>query len=89
MLFKNNTIHRLNKNSPNNEKEGIHQMWEHFSNVGCYHVCLSRGKKITCPGAREKLYFRQDKYIFSPNVRRTSKNSVQVYLTIYFEQVKI
>ena len=32
-----------------------------------------RGKKITCPGARDKLNFRQDKYIFSPNVRRTSK----------------
>ena len=33
----------------------------------------SRGKKITCPGARDKLNFRQDKHIFSPNVRRTSK----------------
>ena len=32
-----------------------------------------RGKKITCPGARDKLYFRQDKHIFSPNVLRTSK----------------
>ena len=32
-----------------------------------------RGKKITCPGARDKLNFRQDKHIFSPNVRRTSK----------------
>ena len=32
-----------------------------------------RGKKITCPGARDKLNFRQDKLIFSPNVRRTSK----------------
>ena len=30
-------------------------------------------KKITCPGARDKLNFRQDKQIFSPNVRRTSK----------------
>ena len=30
-------------------------------------------KKITCPGARDKLNFRQDKHIFSPNVRRTSK----------------
>ena len=31
-----------------------------------------RGKKITCPCARDKLNFRQDKHIFSPNVRRTS-----------------
>ena len=30
-------------------------------------------KKITCPGARDKLNFRQDKHIFSPNVLRTSK----------------
>ena len=35
-----------------------------------YHI---RGKKITCPGARDKLNFRQDKHIFSPNVRRTSE----------------
>ena len=34
---------------------------------------LYRGKKITCPGARDKLNFRQDKHIFSPNVRRASK----------------
>ena len=33
----------------------------------------SRGKKITCPGARDKLNFRQDKHIFSPNALRTSK----------------
>ena len=33
----------------------------------------TRGKKITCPGAPNKLNFRQDKRIFSPNVRRTSK----------------
>ena len=32
-----------------------------------------RGKKITCPGARDKLNFSQDKHIFSPNVLRTSK----------------
>ena len=32
-----------------------------------------RGKKITCPGARDKLNFKQDKHIFSPNVLRTSK----------------
>ena len=36
-----------------------------------YNAC--RGKKITCPGARDKLNFRQDKHIFSPNVLRTSK----------------
>ena len=34
---------------------------------------MTRGKKITCPGARDKLNFRQDKHIFSPNVQRTSK----------------
>ena len=28
---------------------------------------------MTCPGARDKLNFRQDKHIFSPTVRRTSK----------------
>ena len=37
-----------------------------------HHISF-RGKKITCPGARDKLNFRQDKHIFSPNVRRTSK----------------
>ena len=36
---------------------------------------MYRGKKITCPGARDKLNFRQDKQIFSPNVRRASKKS--------------
>ena len=44
-------------------------------------------KKITCPGARDKLNFRQDKDIFSPNADGQVKNSVQVYLTIYFGQV--
>ena len=34
---------------------------------------IYRGKKITRPGNRDKLNFRQDKHIFSPNVRRTSK----------------
>ena len=34
---------------------------------------LFRGKKITCPGARDKFNFRQDKHLFSPNVQRTSK----------------
>ena len=37
------------------------------------HEADPRGKKITCPGARDKLNFRQDKHIFSPNVRRASK----------------
>ena len=36
-------------------------------------VMIYRGKKITCPGARDKLNFRQDKHTFSPNVRRASK----------------
>ena len=41
----------------------------------CAHKIFSigRGKKITCPGARDKLNFRQDKHIFSPNVLRTTK----------------
>ena len=30
-------------------------------------------KNITCPGARDKLNFRQDKRRFSHNVRQTSK----------------
>ena len=34
---------------------------------------ISRGKKITCPGAQDKLNFRQDKHKFSPNVLWTSK----------------
>ena len=36
-------------------------------------VRVGRGKKITCPGAWDKLIFRQDKHIFSPNVLQTSK----------------
>ena len=39
----------------------------------CHIICIHRGKKITCPGARDKLNFRQDKHIFSPNVLWTSK----------------
>ena len=44
----------------------------------CVCVCIYiyvyiRGKKITCPGAWDKLNFKQDKHIFSPNVLRTSK----------------
>ena len=37
------------------------------------YTYISRGKKITCPGAWDKINFRQDKHIFSPNVRRASK----------------
>ena len=37
------------------------------------YIYIYRGKKITCPGARDKWNFRQDKYIFSPNVLQTSK----------------
>ena len=48
---------------------------------------LSRGKKITCPGARDKLNFRQDKHILSSNVRQTSKQFSVSLLTIYFGQV--
>ena len=36
---------------------------------------MCRGKKITCPGARDKLNFRQEKHIFSLNVRRASEKS--------------
>ena len=35
-------------------------------------ILYCRGKKITCPGAPDKLNFRQDKHIFSRNVLRTS-----------------
>ena len=45
---------------------------------------IARGKKITCPGARDKLNFRQDKRIFSPNVRRASKKfSVSIFDNIF------
>ena len=30
-------------------------------------------KKKTCPGARDKFNFRQDKHTFSPNVQRASQ----------------
>ena len=50
-------------------------------------VCVCVCKKITCRGARDKLNFRQDKHIFSPYAGGQVKNSVQVYLTIYFRQV--
>ena len=39
------------------------------------YTSIGRGKKIICPGARDKLNFRQDKHIFSPNVLWTSKKS--------------
>ena len=52
-----------------------------------YILYIYRGKKITCPGARDKLNFRQDKHIFSPNVRRTSKKLSVSLLTIYLGQV--
>ena len=45
----------------------------YFEGVGCHVLCLYRGKIITCPGAQDKLNFRQDRHIFSPNVRRASK----------------
>ena len=52
--------------------------------VGCqYTVKINiRGKKITCPGARDKLNFRQDKHIFSPNVRRASKKFYALYFSL-------
>ena len=44
-----------------------------------------RGKKITCPGARDKLNFRQDKHIFSPNVWRASKKfSASLFDSIFW-----
>ena len=49
---------------------------EHLTSICLVKVdlgCIYRGKKITCPGARDKLNFRQDKQIFSPNVQRASK----------------
>ena len=48
---------------------------------------MFRGKKIICPGAEDKLNFRQDKHIFSPNVRRPSKKLSASLYTIYFGQV--
>ena len=45
--------------------------WTAQRQVGPMYVY--RGKKITCPGARDKLNFSQDKHIFSTNVQRTSK----------------
>ena len=52
------------------QKSGLSEGWPL---VRGRNQCIYRGKKITCPGARDKLNFRQDKHIFSPNVRRTSK----------------
>ena len=48
-----------------------------------------RGKKITCPGAREKLNFRQDKHIFSLNVRWTSKKSSACLFDNIFRTIKL
>ena len=45
----------------------------HLFNFDVVMTYKRRGKKITCPGARDKLNFRQDKHTFSPNVRRASK----------------
>ena len=56
---------------------------------------IYRGKKITCPGARDKLNFRQDKHIFYPMSGGQVKNSMLVYFSLtrtsYFVtgQVKI
>ena len=41
--------------------------------IAVLYSIIYRGKKITCPGARDKLNFRQDKHIFPPNVRQTNK----------------
>ena len=46
-----------------------------FVCVYTVYIYIYRGKKITCPGARDKLNFRQDKHIFSLNVQRASKKS--------------
>ena len=37
------------------------------------YMYIYMGKTITCPGAQDKLNFRQDKHIFSPNVWRASE----------------
>ena len=46
---------------------------------------IFRGKKITCPGARDKWNFRQDKQIFSSNVRRASKKFRTSLFDNYFD----
>ena len=48
-----------------------------------------RGKQITCPGAREKLNFRQDKDIFSLNVRWASKKSSARLFDNIFRTIKL
>ena len=49
------------------------------------YIYIYRGNKITCPGARDKLNFRQDKHIFlHPMSGGQVKNAVQVYLKIYW-----
>ena len=62
---KTQTNKQTNKSCPN--KSRVQYLCIIHGQVTC------RGKKITCPGAWDKLNFRQDKHIFSPNVRRTSK----------------
>ena len=54
----------------NVEGKRMLEMWDYY--FWFFHI-LDRGKKITCPGVRDKLNFRQDKHIFPPNVQRTSK----------------
>ena len=44
-----------------------------LSCIYSFYTCICRCKIITCPGARDKLNFRQDKHIFPPNARLASK----------------
>ena len=62
-------------------------MYVHNIMYVCMHICMYRGKKISCPGAWDKLNFRQDKHIFSLNVRRASKKSSACLFDNVFEQV--
>ena len=57
-----------------NEKSVPSTLWYFNFQRTCYmYLMMYRCKKITCPGAQNKLNFRQDKHIFSPNVLQTSK----------------
>ena len=49
----------------------LHIHLKHFKKLKL--MSDNRGKKITCPGARDKLNFRQDKHKFSSNGWRASK----------------
>ena len=55
----------------------VKQTVDMWCNQQCSLHCLlhssSRGKKITCPGTRDKLNFSQEKHIFSTNVGWASK----------------